>query len=215
RPWQVTFVRDALGNEVERTLPGGVVSRWKRDVMGQPRMQSIMHNGAQVGKVGYRWRSAEQLAALIDTAVGPTWFEHDARGYLVSATPPDGPVQHRVPDAAGNVFRSPARDDPTYAQGGRIEKVGDVRYVHDADGQLVEKTLPDGRSWNYRWDLAGQLVEVTRPDGERVAFAYDALGRRVRKTFGGKTTRYVWDAGELGHEGVESGELGAWGLWPG
>src|SRR5271168_4192975 len=61
-------------------------------------------------------------------------------------------------------------------------------------------TMPTGRSWRYAWDFAGQLVEVTRPDGQTVSFAYDALGRRVRKTFAGKATRYVWDGNDLVHE---------------
>jgi YD repeat-containing protein len=62
---------------------------------------------------------------------------------------------------------------------------------------LVEKVLPDGRSWKYAWDFAGQIVEVMRRDGQRVSFAYDALGRRVRKSFAGKVTRYVVFEGAL------------------
>jgi RHS repeat-associated protein len=214
-PWRATFARDALGNEAERRLPGGVTSRWEREAMGRPRAQRLVHRGAPMGAVGYRWRSAEQLAGLIDTQAGATWFEHDARGYLVSATRPDGSVQHRAPDAVGNVFRSAARDDRVYAKGGRLEEAGGVRYVHDADGQLVEKVLPDGRSWKYAWDLAGQLVEVTRPDGQRVSFAYDALGRRVRKTFAGRATRYVWDGNDLVHELADEAAAVTWVFEPG
>jgi YD repeat-containing protein len=94
--------------------------------------------------VGYRWRSTEQLAALIDTHAGPTWFEHDARGYLVAATAPDGTVEHRAPDAAGNVYRSPDRRDRTYGRGGRLEEAGESKYIHDDDGQLIARVMPDG-----------------------------------------------------------------------
>ena len=103
KPWRATFARDALGNETERHLPGGVVSRWEREAMGRPRVQRIAQNGASVGGVGYRWRSSEQLAGLIDTVAGATWFEHDARGYLTAALRPDGSVQYRTPDAVGNM----------------------------------------------------------------------------------------------------------------
>jgi RHS repeat-associated protein len=214
-PWRATFARDALGNEVERSLPGGVVSRWEREAMGRPRVHRLAHNGAPMGAVGYRWRSAEQLDGLIDTQAGATWFEHDARGYLVSAARPDGSVQHRAPDAVGNVFRSPGRDDRVYAAGGRLEEAAGARYVHDANGQIVEKVLPDGRSWKYAWDFAGQLVEVTRPDGQRVSFAYDALGRRVRKSFAGKVTRYVWDGNDLVHELADETAAVTWVFEPG
>ena len=214
-PWRATFARDAQGNETERRLPGGVVSRWERDATGRPRVQRLAHNDVAMGAVGYRWRSAEQLAGLIDSVIGATWFEHDARGYLTAARRPDGSVQHRAPDAVGNVFRSADRSDRVYADGGRLEEAGDVRYLHDADGQLVEKALPDGLSWKYAWDLAGQLVEVTRPDGQRVSFAYDALGRRVRKSFAARATRYVWDGNDLVHEMKEDAEAVAWVFEPG
>ena len=214
-PWRATFARDALGNESERRLPGGVTSRWERAAMGRPRVQRIAHNEAPMGAVGYRWRSAEQLAGLIDTLAGATWFEHDARGHLVSAARPDGTVQHRAPDAVGHVYRSADRADRVYSPGGRLEAADGARYVHDADGQLIEKVLPDGRSWKYTWDFAGQLVEVTRPDGQAVSFAYDALGRRVRKAFGGKATRYVWDGNDLVHELVDEAEAVTWVFEPG
>ena len=214
-PWRATIARDAMGNEIDRNLPGGIASRWEREAMGRPRVQRIAHNGAAMGAVGYRWRSAEQLAGMIDTLAGATWFEHDARGYLVSAAQPGSEVLHRAPDAVGNVHRSADRADRVYAAGGRLEEAGGLRYVHDADGQLVEKVLPDGRSWKYAWDFAGQLVEVTRPDGETVSFAYDALGRRVRKSFAGKAVRYVWDGNDLVHELAGEADAVTWVFEPG
>jgi RHS repeat-associated protein len=75
--------------------------------------------------------------------------------------------------------------------------------------------LPDGRSWKYAWDHAGQLEAVTRPDGQRVTFSYDALGRRMKKTFAGKTTTYLWDGDELIHEIVEGTEPVTWVFEPG
>jgi RHS repeat-associated protein len=214
-PWQARFRRDALGSETERQLPGGVVSRWDRDPTGRPAVHRVWRGDVSVMATGYRWRSMEQLAGLIDTQTGPTWFEHDARSYLIAAVRPDGPVEHRAPDAAGNVYRSPERIDRVYGAGGRLEEAGGVRYVHDDDGQLVEKVLPDGRSWKYAWDHAGQLEAVTRPDGQEVRFTYDALERRVTKTFAGTTTRYVWDGDELVHELVEGAEPVTWVFEPG
>src|SRR5262249_22664430 len=155
------------------------------------------------------------LAGLVDTLKGPTWFGHDARGYLVSATRPDGSVQHRAPDAVGNLYRAPDRTDRTYGTGGRLEAASGVRYLYDADGQLMEKMLPDGRTWKYAWDFAGQLVELTRPDGQRVEFAYDALGRRVRKSVGGKAMRYVWDGEDVVHELADNGKAVTWVFEPG
>ncbi|HKO94990.1 MAG TPA: RHS repeat-associated core domain-containing protein, partial [Polyangiaceae bacterium] len=47
------------------------------------------------------------------------------------------------------------------------------------------------------------LAKVTRPDGSEVSFGYDSLGRRVRKTYRGQTTRWVWDGNVPLHEWVE------------
>jgi RHS repeat-associated protein len=142
-------------------------------------------------------------------------LDHDARGYLVAATRPDGSAEVRAPDAVGNLYRTHERTDRVYAPGGRLAEADGARYVHDEDGQLVETVTADGRRWRYAWDLAGQLVEVTRPDGQRVSFAYDALGRRVRKTFAGRTTRFVWDGNVLVHELAEASEAVTWVFEPG
>ena len=214
-PWRATFQRDALGHEQERRLPGGVVGDWTRDAGGRPMVHRVVRGGGAVFGTGYQWRSLEQLAALIDTQKGATRFEHDARSYLIAATWPDATVQHRAPDAVGNVYRDPERWDRSYGKGGKLERVGGTRYEHDADGQLVAKIAEDGKRWGYAWDHAGQLRGVTRPDGERVTFAYDPLGRRVRKTFAGKTTEYVWDSDDLIHEIAEGQETVTWEMEPG
>ncbi len=214
-PWRATFTRDAFGNETERRLPGGVLGRWERRGDGLPRVHRVHHGALQVSAVGYKWRSAEQLAALVDTYAGATWFDHDARGYLVAATRPDGSAEMRAPDAVGNLYRTRERTDRVYASGGRLTEASGTRYVHDENGQLVEKVTADGERWRYAWDLAGHLVEVTRPDGQVVSFAYDALGRRVHKTFAGKTTRFVWDGNDLVHELAEAAEAVTWVFEPG
>ncbi|MEO7330857.1 MAG: DUF6531 domain-containing protein, partial [Minicystis sp.] len=214
-PWKATFARDALGNEQQRSLPGEVESRWMRDVMGRPIVHRVQRAGASLMGTGYQWRGEAQIAAMIDTHAGATRFEHDARSFLVSATTPDGSVQHRAPDEVGNVYRDSERWDRSYEKGGRLTRIRDTRYVYDDDGQLVAKVDADGKRWVYSWDHAGQLVEVTRPDGETVTFAYDALGRRVRKTFAGTTTTYVWDGNDLIHEVKNGGPLTTWEMEPG
>ncbi|MCK6592809.1 MAG: RHS domain-containing protein, partial [Polyangiaceae bacterium] len=214
-PWKATFARDALGNEVERRLPGGVVARWDRDSLGLPQVHRVRRANEHVRHVDYRWRSYEQLAELIDAEKGVTRFRHDARSYLVSASRPNGTIEYRAPDPVGNIYRDPERGDRRYGKGGRLEELGGVRYTHDEDGQLLEKKSPDGSRWRYAWDQDGQLQEVTRPDGQKVTFAYDALGRRVKKSFAGKTTTYVWDGDDLVHEVIENAALVTWVFEPG
>jgi RHS repeat-associated protein len=213
--WSSVFKRDAGGAEIERRLPGGVVSRWERDVSGRGRVLRATAPWDEGFSRGYQWRAEDQLAAIVDGVTGPLFLEHDARGHLVSARRPDGTAHYRSPDAAGLVYKSRDRSDRSYEKGGVLRRAGDVEYVHDADGQLTEKRLPDGKAWKYRWDGGGQLAEVTRPDGERVTFAYDPLGRRVQKTSGGKTITYVWDGNDLVHELRAEAEDVTWEVEPG
>ncbi|RZJ90982.1 MAG: RHS repeat protein, partial [Hymenobacter sp.] len=57
-----------------------------------------------------------------------------------------------------------------------------------------------GQQWHYAWNAAEHLAEVVRPDGGVVRFAYDALGRRVRKSYQGRVTHWVWDGDKPLHE---------------
>ena len=63
-----------------------------------------------------------------------------------------------------------------------------------------------GTGWRYDWQSDGMLARVVRPDGKEVSFAYDALGRRIRKTYAGTTTHFVWDGNVPLHEWTETAE---------
>ena len=63
-----------------------------------------------------------------------------------------------------------------------------------------------GTGWRYDWQSDGMLARVVRPDGKEVSFAYDALGRRIRKSFAGTTTHFVWDGNVPLHEWTEEAE---------
>ena len=199
--WQVSFGRDGLGLETERRLPGGVTASWERDRLGRPAVRRVNRGGTPaLPELEYRWEQDDRLSALIDAARGPTLFQHDARARLVSAQHPDGRVEHRAPDAVGNLYRDPSRRDRVYGPGGELREAGGTQYRHDADGNLIEKLTSEGARWTYAWDAAGQLREVTRPDGRKVTFAYDALGRRVAKRYGDQETRWIWDGDVPLHE---------------
>lgn len=179
--WRAEFERDALGNEIARRLPGGVIRRWERDVAGRPRRDAIQAGGRPLGERAYTWDGEEELRAVFDDQLGTLSLGHDERGRLSWARLPSGEQRFQALDAAGNVYRSPDRSDRRYGPGGRLEQAGGLRYRHDADGRLVEKTDELGRTTRYRWNAAGTLREVALPDGQVVRFAYDAFARRLSK----------------------------------
>ncbi|MFE8604971.1 DUF6531 domain-containing protein [Archangium violaceum] len=179
-PW-VAWFANAGGQEVERRLPGGVVSNWQYDAAGRPLAHMTRVRSDLDLQRSYRWRGEDQLAAVSDERHGATTYLHDARGRLMGARLPDGSSQHRAVDVVGNLFEQPDMRDRRYGRGGRLEQIGDIRYAYDEEGQLTARYEPDGAVWRYLWSDGGLLREVQRPDGKRVCFEYDPFGRRTCK----------------------------------
>jgi len=205
--FQARFTRDQLGQELTRELPGGVRARWYRDEQGRESRHEVLGRSATVRDRSYDWGVDGLLRAVVDTVSGPTRYQHDEFAQLLSATAPDRPAELRMPDAVGNLFRTADRSDRRYGPAGQLLESTDaggvpVRYTYDAEGNLIAKDGPDVGAWRYRWSSDGTLAEVTRPAGSTVAFGYDALGRRVRKTYRGQTTWWVWDGEVPLHEWV-------------
>ncbi len=206
--WEAHFKRDLMGLELERSLPGGIRSKWERDKLGRPVQHQLLDGDQALRDVRYVWDMNDRLRQVIDAQKGITKYEHDALGNLASAQYGDGVVELRMPDAVGNLFRAKDRNDRRYGSAGQLLEThspeGTTFYKYDAEGNLIEKQQPDGGKWLYVWNAAGMLDHVIRPDRQVVRFTYDALGRRVSKEFQGRTTRWVWDGNNPLHEWVEA-----------
>ena len=202
-PWSVHFERDQVGLELERTLPGGVKSRWQRDHLGRPVRQETTVGARRTRGQTYRWGLNDRLHELLDDTGGRFAFEHDVFGNLSSATYPDGTEEFRMPDAMGNLFRTRNRKDRKYNPAGQLLVADGTKFTYDAEGNRTEKREKNGDRWRYEWTAAGMLKRVHRPDGEAVVFTYDALGRRLAKSYRGQLTRWVWDGNVPLHEWQE------------
>lgn len=208
--FNATFERDRFGLELERALPGGIRSRWKRDALGRPIQQEIARREHSEVAKQYSWDAEYRLLRIVDTETGPIDYEHDPLGRLVATSYADGSVELRLPDAVGNLFRSGTRGDRTYGRAGELVEMrtarGTTRFEYDDEGNLSKKVEADGSTFTYEWNGAGMLVRVVRPDGKPVTFEYDAVGRRTAKSFLGKTTRWIWDGNVPLHEWIETTE---------
>lgn len=202
------FTRDDVGAELQRAMPGGIQSRWRRDTLGRPVQQEIIGAQKSHSSKTYVWGMDDRLTKVIDALGRETVFHHDVLGNLTAAQYSQNHFDLRMPDAVGNLFRSEAKNDRVYGPAGQLlakhDKNGTTRYQYDAEGYLISKTEPSGKVWRYEWNATGFLRKVIRPDGRDVKFEYDPLGRRISKTFNGKTTRWVWDGNNPLHEWVDS-----------
>ncbi len=206
-PFQALFQRDQQGLEIERSLPGGIRSRWSRDKLGRPTKHEIFTGNKTQSSKTYIWGLNDRLLKLIDSMNCETVFQHDALGNLVSARYSDSSFELRMPDAVGNLFKTTQKNDREYGPAGQLLAVhstkGTTRYEYDAEGNLVRKIEPNSKVWTYEWNGAGHMAKVIRPDGQEIRFDYDALGRRIQKIVGNKTTHWVWDGNNPLHEWVD------------
>ena len=201
-----TFTRDALGQELQRSMPGGLQSRWQRDKLGRPVRNEITHGKIKYQRT-YLWGMDDRLLKVIDRLDREVLFKRDVLGNLTSAKYSSGRFDLRVPDAIGNLFRTEACNDREFGPAGQLlvarDQNGVTRYEYDAEGNLIRKIDASDNVWRYVWRGPGLLVKVIRPDGAEVSFAYDPLGRRIKKTYRGKTTRWIWDGNTPLHEWYE------------
>lgn len=211
--FEASFEYDQQGLEIQRSLPGGIRSRWTRDKLGRPLRHEIFNGNQSQRSKTYVWGLNDRLLKLIDSFNRETVFQHDALGNLISARYSDNTFELRMPDAVGNLFKTTQCNDREYGPAGQLLAVhsrkGTTRYEYDSEGNLIRKIEPGNNTWRYEWNDAGHMAKVIRPDGKEISFEYDPLGRRIQKTFGNKTTCWVWDGNNPLHEWIEIKVLNA------
>lgn len=224
--------RDAAGLRATTLLEEGLLTRHERDAMGHESALRLP-NGGELrrawdprGRLSRRWvvsptkdepaRMSAHARFMTDAAGEPveTWdrrngntrYEHDAAGRITLAEHlEDGSREEFVIDPAGTWSERGQDKKPlrTYGPGGRLLRKGDVAYVWDDAGQLVERRSQQA-VWRYHWDGMGRLTGIEAPDGVSHAYRYDPLGRRLEAKAEKRgslieRTRFVWDGDVLVH----------------
>lgn len=200
--WQAQMKYNQAGQELSRLMPGNLMSEWTFDQAGRPASQKVSRQGVVQHNRKYVWDANDRLNNIFDLLKqGDTRFRYDTMGNLLFAQYADSGIVHRSMDVAGNNFESTEHTDRRYNAAGALLESKKFVYQYDEEGNLISKTgKTDNKRTRYEWYANGMLHKVVRPDGQVVEFAYDALGRRIRKTFAGTITRWVWDGATPLHE---------------
>ncbi len=161
-----SYTYDGLGRVKSKTLKAGTADRYKLDLT--------------YDSVGRVVKKDETIGGAIET----TNYSYDVNGQLIRAS---GAANETFAyDPNGN------RTSPTaaYDSQDRLTKLGGVTYTYSDDGYLAKRSAD-----TFKYTVSGTLAKAI-VGGRQVTYAYDMLGRRVSRTVGTNTWRYLYsDAG--------------------
>ena len=177
----VTVLRDAIGRELIRNLPGGgkVTTTWAPSGRSQ-----VVKNGVAGETVTYEY-SKGQLIAMTDATGAKTSFTHTATGTRSSSTNSLGALTSYGHDSSGLLNKV---DWPSNPLGSPVRN-----YTFDSEGRVIEHIRETGDQLEYEYNSSGRLVK-RKANGDVVAeYVYDSRGIILTSTDPLGTTTYTKD----------------------
>ncbi|MEK5039319.1 DUF6531 domain-containing protein [Sporosarcina sp. FSL K6-3457] len=200
--WTAAMQYNELGQEIERILPGNVISQWQYDVTGRPTNHRISSQNRHTRRRVYNWDVNHRLKSMVnELTAGQTTYGYDEFSNLVwsnQGNPFD--FIHRNVDDVGNLYETKEKSDRVYGAGSRLLETKDAKFSYDEEGNLVQKVEKNGDTWKYEYNGNGMMLKVIKPDQTEVTFKYDPMGRRIEKSSNEKTTSFIWDGNTILHE---------------
>ncbi|WP_157492967.1 MULTISPECIES: RHS repeat domain-containing protein [Lysinibacillus] len=201
--WTALMQYNELGQEIERILPGDVISKWQYDITGRPTHHRVSSQSRDTRRRAYNWDINHQLRSMVNELTGvKVTYGYDEFSNLVWANQDSRQFDflYRSVDDVGNLYETKDKKDRVYGAGSRLLETKDAKFSYDEEGNLVEKVEKNGDTWKYEYCGNGMMAKVIRPDNTEVTFKYDSLGRRIEKRSEDKATHFVWDGNTILHE---------------
>ena len=199
-----------LGQEIERILPGDVISKWQYDVTGRPTHHRINSQNRDTRRRVYNWDVNHRLRSMVNelTGVKVTYGYDEFSNLVWSNQGGQFDFLHRSVDDVGNLYETKEKTDRVYGAGSRLLETREATFSYDDEGNLVQKVEKNGDTWKYEYYGNGMMSKVVCYSqnnltlNKEITFKYDPLGRRVEKNYEGKNTHFVWDSNTVLHEWV-------------
>jgi hypothetical protein len=154
-----------LGQEIERLLPGDVISSSQYDILGRVTSHKVSSQDEDVRHRKYEWDVNRRLKKISDELTNQsTVFTFNYYSELVGADYGYRDVLYRHTDEAGNIYKTEDKSDRIYGKGSRLEQSGiDLnekknRY-QGGKGELVTRGI------EYFYDGEGNLVKQVDASG--------------------------------------------------
>ena len=187
--WVARREYNELGQEIERMLPGNVISSSSYDVMGRVTSHRVSSGGHDIRRNAYKWDVNRQLKVITDELTQKkTAFFHNQFSELVRAEYGHNEIIYRRSDDVGNIYERDDQSDRIYGKGSRLEQSGVntnelKNKVQGGYGKLVTKGA------EYKYDGEGNLIKKTEaPDPDR--WLYGDKGEKVYQN--GATWQYEY-----------------------
>jgi len=160
----VQYERDANGNLVSVTSPGGLVTTYAHDEEDNATAATFVPTGATTG---YTYDELGRPHTITDALRGVTTYGYDADSNMVSITDPDGVTKHAAYNARNETI------SVTSASGSQTS------FGYDANGRRTSITDALGHTWSFAHDAEGRLTSTTDPLGHTTSFLRSADEKRT------------------------------------
>ncbi len=198
--WTASMQYNELGQEIERILPGDVISKWQYDVAGRPTHHRISSQNRDTRRRVYNWDVNHRLRCMVNelTGVKVTYGYDEFSNLVWSNQGGQFDFLHRSVDDVGNLYETKEKTDRVYGAGSRLLETIEATFSYDEEGNLIQKVEKTGDTWKYEYYGNGLMAKVVsfsqrKSESKEIAFKYDSMGRRVEKSCDGKTAHFVWD----------------------
>jgi RHS repeat-associated protein len=168
---------------------------------GELASQDTSINGSSAISWNLTRDNAGRIATKTGTVGGQTHnyaYAYDAMGRLLTVTRDGAVVEQYGYDLSGtrtsetNTLRGITGRTFSYSDEDHLLTAGNTTYQYDPDGFLTTKNA-NGQIATYSYSSRGELLQVSLPDGRTINYVHDPLGRRIAKRINGVIVeKYLW-----------------------
>jgi RHS repeat-associated protein len=175
----ITFTYDGTDRLTRIDYPGGRNLTYTYDAFNR-RSSLTTQDGF---RLNYTYNTLGRLAGLTDGGgQGLVSYTYDPMGRLARKDQGNGTYTTYEYDAAGHLLHL-----VNFNQSGAV--LSSFDYLYNNRGLMTRMTTLEGNR-DYQYDAAGQLVQVTLPGGRTIRYDYDLSGNRTGVTDNGAVTDY-------------------------
>jgi RHS repeat-associated protein len=196
--------RDAERGLVTGTTLSDTTDQRSYNAFGEPDSYEAFSGTTQQYKASYKRDSLGRIIEKTETVEGTSTtyaYSYDDEGRLEEVKQDGEVVASYAYDENGNRLSrttSGGTTEGSYDAQDRLTSYGENEYVYAPDGHLESKTDTDaGEITSYTHDAMGNLLSATLPDGRKVEYVVDARDRRVGKKVNGQLEQGFLYQGQL------------------